>query len=145
MKLFSFIIFIAIFFLLFTCKSGANLDQPPTMRYGEDPCDECGMIINEARFAVAFVTTDGIARRFDDLGCLLRYHDKHGEKVANFWVNDYDNREWLNAQNAYFVESDSLTTPMGYGIVAVSNKQRAEEILTEVKSGSVKQFDELSQ
>jgi len=145
MRLFSLIFFVAIFFLLFACKSGANPDQPPSMRYGEDPCDECGMIINEARFAVAYVTTDGVARRFDDMGCLLRYHGKHQENVANFWVNDYDNREWLNAKNAYFVESDSLTTPMGYGIIAVSGQQRAEEILSEAQSGSVIKFDELSE
>lgn len=134
----------AFFFLFIGCKSGAKLDQPPEMHYGKDPCDECGMIINEARFAAAYVTPDGVARRFDDIGCLLRHHQKQPENVANFWVNDYDAGEWLNADNAYFVESDSILTPMGYGIIAVGIQSRAEELINEFQSGSIKGFDNLS-
>lgn len=111
------------------CKSGGNLDQPPTIRCGEDPCDECFMLINEARYAAAYVVKSGEARRFDDIGCLLIYHKKHQENVAYFWVNDFNSQKWLNARNAFFVKSDSIQTPMGFGIIAFASEKTANDVL----------------
>lgn len=128
--------------LLSGCKGGADLNQPPNIRYGEDPCDECHMIISEARYAGAFVTQNGQGRRFDDIGCMLIYQNKRQENVANFWVADYQNQEWINANRAYLVKSDSLTTPMGFGIVAFASKPDAGKIVQEYR-GRIEPFAEL--
>lgn len=117
--------------LMMSCKSGGNLDQPPTIRYGEDPCDECFMLINEARFAAAYVTTEGHSKRFDDIGCLLIYHQKHQEDVAYFWVTDFNTQKWIKARDAFFVKSDSIQTPMGFGIIAVGNEDDAGSIASQ--------------
>lgn len=112
-------------FLMASCGSGPNLDEPPEIRYGEDTCDRCLMIINEARYAAAYVTADGQARRFDDIGGMLAYNGEMAEDVAVFWVHDFDTEEWLKAGEAYYVKSDHLT-PMGFGIVAFTDQSRAE-------------------
>ena len=128
--------------LLSACGSGPDLDEPPDIRYGEDICERCAMIINEARFAAAYVTPDGTARRFDDIGGMVAYIDELPEEVAVFWVHDFDTEEWLKAENAHYVESEELITPMGFGIVAFSDKVRAEQWASE-QAGILRSYSEV--
>ena len=83
------------------------------------------MLINEARYAAAFMTNDGQSKRFDDIGCLLIYQKKHHDGVAFFWVADYGTQKWLDADKALFFETDSIQTPMGFGIVAFESEKIA--------------------
>jgi copper chaperone NosL len=57
--------------LLVACGSEVDFDDPPDIVYGEDVCERCSMIINEARYAAAYVTEDGEAHRFDDIGGMV--------------------------------------------------------------------------
>ena len=124
------------------CTSGPNLEEPPDIRYGEDVCDRCMMIINEAKYAAAYVTPDGEVRRFDDIGGMAAYIDETPEDVAVLWVHDYDTEEWLKADEAFYVGSKDLATPMGFGIIAFADRERAEEWAIE-KSGTVRTYSEL--
>jgi len=93
------------------CRTAVNTEAPPEIVYGEDVCDRCNMIVSEARFASAYWTTEGDARRFDDIGGMLAHYQETQEDVATFWVHDYASGEWLNAQNAFFViDPDSPDT-----------------------------------
>ena len=80
------------------CSQSTNLDEPPEIIYGQDVCDECSMIINEERFAASYVTKSGEVRRFDDIGGMLLYDQKHQEDVHVYWVHDLDTKEWINVQ-----------------------------------------------
>jgi copper chaperone NosL len=128
--------------VLIGCRGNTDVDTPPDIRYGEDVCDQCRMIISERRFAAAYVTRQGETRRFDDIGDLVRYHRHHAEDVAVFWVHDYDSRVWLKAEQAYFVLSPTIHTPMGHGIVALGDKQRAAAMAA-ANQGEVLTFAEL--
>lgn len=127
--------------LVVSCGSGPNLDEPPDIRYGEDTCERCLMIINEARYAAAYVTIAGDARLFDDIGGMLAHHEEMAEDVAVFWVHDFETEEWLKADEAYYVQSDHLT-PMGFGIVAFADQSRAESWATQ-EGGMVMTFADL--
>ena len=124
------------------CSQGIDFDIPPEIRYGEDVCDACSMIISEPRFAAAYYTDPGDVRRFDDIGDMCRYHIQNREPVARFWVHDYDTEAWLLAKDAAFVMSDGLYTPMASGVVAFSNLERARTFADESK-GLLMSFDEL--
>jgi copper chaperone NosL len=113
-----------------SCSSGPDFDEPPDIRYGEDSCERCLMIINEARFAAAYVTDGGETRRFDDIGGMVAYIDEISEDVAVFWVHDFDTEEWLKAEEAFYVESQQQT-PMGFGVIAFTEQQRADQWATE--------------
>jgi len=113
-----------------SCSSGPDFDEPPDIRYGEDSCERCLMIINEARFAAAYVTDGGETRRFDDIGGMVAYIDEISEDVAVFWVHDFDTEGWLKAEEAFYVESQQQT-PMGFGVIAFSDQQRADQWATE--------------
>ena len=124
-----------------SCSSGPDFDEPPDIRYGEDSCERCLMIINEARFATAYVTDAGETRRFDDIGGMVAYIDEISEDVAVFWVHDFDSEEWLKAQEAFYVESQQQT-PMGFGIIAFADQQRADQWAAE-NDGVVLSFADL--
>lgn len=111
------IIFVAL--LISACLKSSG---PPQIRYGEDPCDECQMIINEAKFACAYVLDSGEVKLFDDIGDLLIHLMKTGEKTKEVWVLDHESEAWLEATKAWFVRSSQFHTPMGHGIVAFSDE-----------------------
>jgi copper chaperone NosL len=118
--------------------------MPPDIRYGEDVCDECGMLIAEEGFAAAYRTADGTARRFDDIGNMLAYDARRREEVLVYWVHDYHTRAWLRAPNAFFVSSPDLITPMGHGLTAFGTQAGAEEFAAR-SGGEILSFDALRQ
>ncbi len=126
------------------CTSSGDRNRPPQIRYGEDPCDECYMLITEERFAAAYVTEDGRARRFDDIGCMLVFLRKHPEPTARFWVVDYQTHMWIDATQAYYVRAPELKSPMGYGLVAVNNREVAQDIARQHR-GEIFDFQALQQ
>ena len=128
--------------LMAGCAAGASIDEPPEIIYGEDECDRCRMIINDARYAAAYMTEDGQARRFDDIGGMLLHHVENEEDVHLFWVHDFESEVWVKADEATYVVSDGLETPMGFGIVALNSREEAEALAAE-NGGEVFTFSRL--
>ena len=127
--------------LLVACGSDIDFDQPPDIVYGEDVCERCSMIINEARYAAAYVTQDGQPHLFDDIGGMIARNEEVAEDVVVFWVHDFDSEEWLKADQAHYVMGDYIT-PMGFGIVAFGDAARAEAWAAD-EGGMVMTFAEL--
>ena len=118
-------------------------DQPPQIRYGEETCAFCGMLISEERFAAALTTATGEPKIFDDLGCLLHALTHRDRSMGRVWVHDYRSGRWLEAPRAVFVHSDDVPTPMGGGLVAFSTQEAAEQFARESR-GTVMRFSQLS-
>jgi len=121
------------------CTGGASIDEPPEIIYGEDECERCRMIINDERYAAAYMTEDGDVRRFDDIGGMFLHHVEMGEAVHLFWVHDVDSKVWVKADEAYFVKSSTLETPMGFGIAALNSQEEAEAMAADL-DGKVVSF-----
>lgn len=128
-------LFIAATVLLLTaCQAKNEGAQPPEIRYGQDICDSCGMQIDEARFAAATLLNKGEYRRFDDIHEMIVYHMDHPEEQVQVWfVHDYKSEEWIDGQDATFVRSQAIMTPMGGGIVAFADQAEAEAFAAEMK------------
>ena len=123
------IIALALGLILGSCAADEVAEGPPEISYGRDICVECGMIINEARYAAAYRLPDGTEEKFDDLGGLLIHGHKHGElATAEVWVHDVETEAWIRAENAWYVMTKDGRTPMGYGIIAFADRQRAEAV-----------------
>ncbi len=131
----------AVFFLT-ACGGGTNLEEPPEIRYGEDICQQCGMIINEARYAASYVTTNGVVRLFDDVGGMLIHDVKNQEDVHIYWAHDFSTEEWIRADEAAYVLNDDLATPMGWGLAAFANSADAEQFMAE-NGGALTTWDDL--
>ena len=92
----------------------------------------------------AEIVTKGKVHRFDDIGCMLAYaqsNDLSPDK-AHFWVMDFDSTTWIKGEEAYYVLSPGIHTPMGYGIIAFKDQIKAKEIEDKTK-GEVKEFKSL--
>ncbi len=113
--------------LLFTACQSHTLE--PAALAPEDMCTDCKMAISEKQFAAQYLTKDGEAVKFDDLGCLARYLKSRPQQradVAAFFVMDYETKQWLKAAAAFYVHSDKFQTPMQGGIAAFNSRPQAE-------------------
>ncbi len=134
---------VGLMLLLGACSQTADTTQPPEIAYGQDVCDNCNMLISEEKFAAAYWTADGRARRFDDMGEMLSYMQSNPEEIASAWVHDVNSAEWLPAEDAYFVMNSGLMTPMGTGIVACGSEDEAAALAFGQDGAAVMTFDEL--
>lgn len=92
--------------------------RPPTVRFGEEACDSCRMIISDDRFAAALVTPAGDALKFDDVGCLVKHEGDRLRPDVTYWVRDSRGGGWLRAREATYDHSPSVASPMGFGLAA---------------------------
>ena len=117
---------------IFVLAVGAGADdptsappKPPTILAGRDVCAECGMIINEPRFAAAIAIDSPDAHKpllFDDVGDYFDYQESHADlKVLARFVRLYDADAWAPAESAWFLVSETIQTPMASGIVAYAD------------------------
>jgi copper chaperone NosL len=119
-KKFSILLALYVLVALMTACAPQSTDiQPPDIIYGQDMCDECGMLISEPQFAAALILEDGTPLKFDDAGEIFQYAAQNPDMAIKAWfVHDYNTEAWLNAEAAYFVVVPGLASPMGYGVAA---------------------------
>jgi copper chaperone NosL len=95
-----------------------------------DVCAFCKMAISQKRFAAEVVDKEANVRKFDDIGCMLRFVRDRGRIHAtqSLFVADYEDSKWLDASSELYVRSASIQTPMASGLFAVSGRDRANEL-----------------
>jgi copper chaperone NosL len=106
----------------------ADPSRPPNLRFGEEACAQCRMIISDERFAAAVVIETGEVLKFDDIGCLIRHETDNARPVAVYWVRSFGGSGWLNAHTASFVHLTKVRSPMDYGLAALPTAQAAQEL-----------------
>jgi copper chaperone NosL len=127
--------------VLVGCGGQTSAQEPPTISYGRDVCQRCGMIISEERFAGALVTAGGDAALFDDVGELVLTVQEEGLDNRRAWAHDRGTGAWIDAVSASFVRGDAGATPMGTGVVAFAQRDDADAFTAE-HGGSVMTWNE---
>lgn len=115
--------------------------RPPEILLGQTDCAQCGMTVSEERYAAGLVLETPAGERldkvFDDIGCMSEFvRSQHEGKVLARYVKDFNNRQWLAADAACYVRGEAIRSPMGYGLLAVSNNADAQA-LAAAKSAKV--------
>jgi len=132
-----------IFLLLTACANNASAEPtPPTIHYGEDMCEFCNMIISDERYAAGYITEDGQQHIFDDIGNMFRNHLQKSDQVTAFFVHNYENKNWIRAEKAAYVQSSQLSTPMLSGLAAFDSPEKAQILAAELQ-GHVMTFAEV--
>jgi len=132
---------LVLFALSFTACGAPEIK--PVEIAAEDVCAHCKMAISEKQFASEFITTDGDAVKFDDIGCMQDYlKEKPDSKIAAHFFVEYDTKQWIKGNGASFVKSKEITSPMGGGIIAFGNDTKAKTAAAEF-SGQILTFTEL--
>ena len=127
------------------CAQGSSTPTAPEIRYGEDVCVDCNMIISDPRFASAYAYEIEPGRyeslAFDDIGDMLNHARAHPENtVVSWWVHDYYTEEWIDATTAIYVASENIQSPMGHGVAALAQQSDADKLVAEV-GGDVLDWD----
>jgi copper chaperone NosL len=113
--------------LALSACSKENAGGPPKIRYGEDVCADCGMIISDERFAAAVTPPGAAALLYDDIGDLLKARSESAAPAsAPAWVHDAESKQWLPAEKAWYVRDEKVMTPMGSGIAAYATEAAAK-------------------
>jgi copper chaperone NosL len=96
----------------------------------EDMCSYCKMAISEKRYAAELIDSEGQAFKFDDIGCMSNFikSKRNAANTIAYFVMDYDEPKWIKAEDAYYVRSSELQTPMNGGIVGFKTESNAQEV-----------------
>lgn len=110
-----------------------------------DMCSFCRMSISEKRYAAELIDDDWHAFKFDDIGCMANFikQKRNNVPIQATFVMDFDRREWLKAENAFYVQSSELKTPMNGGIVAFNDQASADAAIAKYH-GTMMRFAEVT-
>jgi hypothetical protein len=91
------------------------------------------MIITEIGHGAAYRLDDGVEKKFDGIGEMIL----HGRAEQEFsraepWVHDYWSEEWIRAEDAFYVPTRAVSSPMGHGVFGFSDRDRAAEFAAQV-------------
>jgi copper chaperone NosL len=114
------------------------VEGPPVVKYGQAECAECGMILNDERYASAALIESAEGRTyllFDDIGDQIVHLKKRSPRVIQQFVHDHNTREWIDVEKAFFLKSESFHTPMGSGIVAFRDRTTADARAKDARVG----------
>lgn len=119
MRSFTRMLFPVLTFVLF-CSLSASAEMVS--------CAQCGMGADlSAKFTSRIVQAKQ-TQHFCDIGDLFAYLKANPAATADAQVKDFKTGEWINAQQAFYVQSaKKFSTPMGWGIAAFKNKPETAE------------------
>lgn len=135
------ILIIAVLILIAGCTVG-----PKPINFGSDGCHFCRMTIVDKQYAAQFVNQKGKAYNFDAAECMINYlNGVDNEDVGLLLVTDYSEPESLiKAEEATFIISEDMPSPMGANLSSVNSIEAAEKLLAD-KEGVIYNWNELRQ
>ncbi len=129
-----------------TLLAWACSPQFEEIKYGTDQCDYCKMTIMDNKFSAQLVTKKGRNYKFDAIECMIWFlNDEYvkREDVYAMRVADYTNPGvMLDAENAYYLISPEIRSPMGANLAAFSSKVEAEKYKNDL-GGKIYSFEQL--
>lgn len=117
--------------------------KPQEINYGEDACHYCSMTIVDRQHSAELVTDKGKAFKFDAIECMIHHLEETTTPMAFYLVADYFKPgEFIDANNATFIISPNIPSPMRANLSAIKLKEKAISLQAE-KGGSLYTWDEL--
>lgn len=107
---------------------------PVDIQWGREMCEQCGMIIDDPRFAAEVRDDKDKIHKFDDVGDAILWLAKNNlkpEAAKEIWVGNMDTGKWMDARAAHFVRV--RTSPMGHGFGAVAAPRDGSLTFTEMQ------------
>jgi copper chaperone NosL len=107
---------------------------PEAVHWGVEECAQCQMVISDDRYAAQVVDQRGKTYKFDAIECMTAF--LNGDRLAagdihSVWVAD-GRDAWVRAEDAHFVHSENIRSPMGGGLTAHGTADAARQLHTEV-------------
>lgn len=129
-------LFITITILLSSCSYA-----PQPIQVGKDNCDFCKMTISDNRFGAEIMTKKGKALKFDDEHCIVTFlrekKIKQEEIVAVYFTNFCNPHQLIKAEEAHFLQSPRLKSPMGGNIASFSSEDSLAKMFTQFNGNKI--------
>jgi len=117
--------------LLFLASCGTVAEIGPLAIDEEvDICETCTMMVQDNQFSTQIVPKSGEALKFDDIGCMAMYINDH-QVNGQAYVRDFYTKEWVGIEDALFVSTEDVDTPMNHGFLSFANSQNLERYVSE--------------
>ena len=135
-----------IYFIIVTTIFVSCSKEPVPIRFNEDQCAYCQMIISDQRYGTELITTKGKIYKYDSIECLAAYiiEEKKGSNdLQSIWTIDFKYPEkFIDATKAWYLHSDLLKSPMGLNLSSFTEKNAAENV-NNVFHGELIRWDEV--
>jgi len=126
---------------LFTLSLSGCSTAPQPIRIGQDNCDFCKMTISDQRFGAEIVTKKSKIYKFDDEHCLVAFlHSKKVEtpNIAGIYFTNFSSpHDLIKAEQAHFLQSPALKSPMNGNIAAFSNDDSLVKIFQQLNGNKI--------
>nr|WP_295972158.1 nitrous oxide reductase accessory protein NosL [uncultured Bacillus sp.] len=124
--------------LLLISGCGNKEIKPRAIDEKNDKCIQCNMAVADDQFATQLVTENGKVFTFDDIGCMFEWKKQNQhEKIAAEFVRDYDSKEWLKLEEAFYVHHKEIYTPMAYNVISFSTEEKAKKFAAEYDEADI--------
>ncbi len=127
--------------ILSSCSKG-----PKPIDFGHENCHYCKMLIADPKFGAEAVSKTGKTYTYDAIECLIMDLQSGGideQKMAEFYTIAFDQpRTLINVNEAIFLISPNLPSPMGAYLSAYSSRQAAKKMQNEY-GGSIYTWKEV--
>lgn len=130
---------LSLLLLLLGCNAA-----PQPIDYGSDGCSYCKMTIVDKTHAAQIVTKKNKAYKFDATECMVNFMNEfETSEIELYLSNNYSEPGTLiDAENATFLISKNIPSPMGAFLSAFNSKVDAQNMQAD-KAGTLYSWDEL--
>lgn len=112
-----------VFGLVLSACSGEQETGPVDVRWDQDNCERCRMMLSDRNFGAQIRYYPEAKRsmvvKFDDIGCAtlwLKDQPWRDDPDTQIWVADYRSGEWIDAERATYIRQK--ISPMGFDLGA---------------------------
>ncbi len=118
--------------------------QPKAIDYGNDGCHFCKMTIVDKIHASELITDKGKVYKFDATECMMDYLKDNPELDTFALLSNHFEKagSFIKVEDATFLISKNLPSPMGANLTAFESLEKAKEIQSE-KGGKLYKWTEL--
>ncbi len=124
------LIFILLSLFSISAITGCRV-QPEPINYGSDECSYCRMLITDRKYGSELISSKGKIFKFDSIECLAAYYIKlEDDKEVSLLVTNFDKpSNFLSVNDAVFVQSARLRSPMGLYLSSHSDEKVTENLI----------------
>ncbi len=119
--------------LVLTVLFSACTIKPEPIQFGQDVCHFCEMTIVDKMHASEYVTPKGKIFKYDAIECMIQdLNNNNFPDRAFTLVSDFGKEgKFTNAEDATYLVSENIKSPMGEFLSAFSSKEKATAIQRE--------------
>lgn len=128
--------YLSVLFILFCLAIVSCSKELSLINFGTDMCDHCMMTIVDKKFGGELVNEKGKAFKFDAIECMVEYEaekksDGENRIYTSYTIDISKPGELIKSEEAFFVLSESIKSPMSGNLASYSNKSEAENFTKE--------------